>query len=45
LRILARLERRAYPTGITVRKNEFSTIDLSHDDVHREWNYVITPRQ
>ena len=45
LRVKARLDRRTYPTGIKVTKNQFSTIHIAGDDFHGEWNYVITPRQ
>ena len=45
LRVKARLDRRTYPIGIKVTKNEFSTIHIVGDDFHSEWNYVIKPRQ
>jgi hypothetical protein len=45
LRVKARIDRRAYPTGIKVKKSELAGLNISHDDFHGEWNYTIAPRQ
>ena len=44
LAIKARLDKRAYSTGIKIPKSEFKTINLQPAAFHGEWNYVIAPR-
>jgi hypothetical protein len=44
LTIKAKLDRRAYPTGIKITKAEFKTLNLQLWAFHGEWNYVIAPR-
>ncbi|PYU64014.1 MAG: hypothetical protein DMG49_27395 [Acidobacteria bacterium] len=40
-----RLDRRKYPTGRKVSKEEMKGINLQPDRFHGEWNYVIRPHQ
>ena len=44
LRVTCRLDRRKYPTGRTVTKDEMTRINLQRNTFHGEWNYVIRPR-
>jgi hypothetical protein len=44
LKVRAALDSNAYPKGIKVTDQEFATIQLTRDEFHGEWNYVITPR-
>ena len=44
LRVTCRLDRRTYPTGRKVTKDDMKGINLQRDRVHGEWNYVIRPR-
>jgi hypothetical protein len=43
LKVRARLDRRHYPTGIKVTKDEFAAIHLTQAKFHGEWNYTISP--
>jgi hypothetical protein len=45
LKVTCRLDRRKYPTGRKVSKEEMKAIDLQPDRFHGEWNYVIRPHQ
>jgi len=45
LKVICRLDRRAYPVGRKVSDEEFATINLSPSAFHGEWNYVIRPRK
>ena len=45
LTVTCRLDRRQYPTGRTVTKDELAHINLQRDRFHGEWNYVIRPRR
>ena len=44
LTVTCRLDRRRYPTGRRVTKDEMQGINLRPDRFHGEWNYVIRPR-
>lgn len=42
--VRARLDRRRYPTGKRVSKQELRALSIERDDFHGDWNYVIKPR-
>jgi len=44
LKVTCRLDRRAYPTGRKVSKEEMKGINIKPNKFHGEWNYVIKPR-
>ncbi len=44
LTVTCRLDRRKYPTGRKVTKDQLDHINLERDRFHGEWNYVIRPR-
>ena len=44
LAIKAKLDKRAYPTGIKISKGDFKTINLDPAAFHGEWNHTIVPR-
>jgi hypothetical protein len=44
LRVKAKLDRRAYQAGISIRKATMKRLRLDHDTFHGEWNYSIRPR-
>jgi hypothetical protein len=43
--VCARLDKRRYPTGKKIAKNELAAIKSEPDDWHRDWNYAIRPRK
>lgn len=43
--VRARLDRRSYPIGKKISAKEFKTINISRDEWHGDWNYVIRPRK
>jgi len=45
LTVTCRLDRRKYPTGRKVTKEEMKGINLEPDKFHGEWNYVIRPHE
>lgn len=45
LKVTCRLDRRKYPTGRKVSDQEMQQINITRDQFHGEWNYVIHPRQ
>jgi hypothetical protein len=45
LAVTCRLDRRKYPTGAVVSKEEFDAINLARNAFHGEWNYEIRPRK
>ena len=45
LTVSCRLDRRKYPTGRIVTKEEMETIRIIPRPFHGEWNYVIRPRE
>lgn len=44
LHIQAKLDRRAYPTGIKVTDAEMNDVNLFEEAFHGDWNYTIEPR-
>ena len=44
LRVRAKLDKRKYPTGITVSKAEMNRLSLHEDEFHGDWNYELRPR-
>ena len=45
LTVSCRLDRRKYPKGRKVTKEEMGSIRLSPQPFHGEWNYIIRPRR
>jgi len=45
LTVSCRLDRRKYPTGRKVTKEEMATLKIIPRSFHGEWNYIIRPRQ
>ena len=45
LTVTCRLDRRKYPTGRKITKDEMKALNLHPDKFHGEWNYVIRPHQ
>jgi hypothetical protein len=43
LKVICRLDRQKYPTGIKVTDEEFNRINLKRDTFHGDWNYIINP--
>jgi hypothetical protein len=43
LRVMADLDRRAYPTGIRVAQSAFDAINIRPAAFHGDWNYTILP--
>jgi hypothetical protein len=43
--VRARLDKRRYPTGKKIAVKEFKTINITPDEWHGDWNYVIRPRK
>ena len=43
LTVTCRLDRRKYPTGRTVTKDDMKQVNLHPNPFHGEWNYVIRP--
>jgi hypothetical protein len=43
--VRARLDRRSYPIGKKISAKEFKTINISPDEWHGDWNYIIQPRK
>jgi hypothetical protein len=44
LRVKAKLDRRAYPKGISISDATMKQLRLEHDAFHGEWNYSIKPQ-
>jgi len=44
LRVKCRLDRRRYPTGKSLSREEIKSIRLTRNDFHGDWNYTISPR-
>jgi hypothetical protein len=42
--VRAKLDRRTYPTGASVSKEDMQSLTLISDAFHGEWNYEIRPR-
>src|SRR6266496_5593510 len=45
LKVTCRLDRRKYPTGRKVSKDEMKALNPHPDTFHGEWNYIIRPHQ
>jgi hypothetical protein len=45
LKVACRLDKRRYPLGKTVTKEEYASILLVCDDFHGDWNYSIRPKR
>ena len=45
LTVTCRLDRRRYPAGRKVTKDDMKRVNLHPDTFHGEWNYVIRPHQ
>lgn len=45
LKVSCRLDRRKYPTGRKVSDEEMKQINITRDQFHGEWNYVIHPKK
>jgi hypothetical protein len=45
LKVTCRLDRRKYPTGRKVSKDEMKALNLHPETFHGEWNYIIRPHQ
>ena len=43
LKVICRLDRRKYPTGKKVSKEEMERVNLQRNQFHGDWNYVIRP--
>ena len=43
LKVYARLDENEYPRGIKVADAQLAAVNLSRDDFHGEWNYLIKP--
>jgi hypothetical protein len=44
LTVHSEIDNGSYPMGIRVSKKEFDQINITRDDFHGEWNYIIRPR-
>jgi transposase len=44
LEVYARLDERSYQRGVRVSDAQLATVNLTRDEFHPEWNYVIHPR-
>jgi len=44
LRVMAKIDERAYPTGETVTDEQMSALSLHRHDFHGDWNYELHPR-
>jgi hypothetical protein len=45
LRVKARLDKRKYPTGVSITNAEMRGLAVHSDEFHGEWNYELHPRQ
>jgi len=44
LSVRAKLDKRKYPTGVTVSNSTMKELELYPDDFHGDWNYELRPR-
>ena len=44
LTVACELDTTIYPKGIKVSDAEMATLNISGDDFHPEWNYIIAPK-
>ena len=45
LKVCCEIDANRYPKGIAVTHQEMQAVNLSRDDFHGEWNYIIAPNQ
>ena len=45
LKVYARLDETTYPKKLKITDDELAAINITRNDWHPEWNYVIAPRQ
>lgn len=45
LKVTCRLDHRKYPVGRKVSDKEMAAVNLTRQDFHGEWNYIIRPRR
>ena len=45
LRVKAKLDKRKYPTGVKITKEQMEKIAILRDEFRGEWNYEIRPRR
>lgn len=45
LTVRAKLDKRKYPKGVTIPKEEMEALSIARDDFHGDWNYEIRPRR
>ena len=45
LKVVAKLDKRKYDTGIEITDEELEAMRLIEDEFHGEWNYIIKPRK
>lgn len=44
LKVICRLDRRKYPTGLKISDEEMSQINVRRNKFHGDWNYTIKPK-
>jgi hypothetical protein len=45
LRVICKLDKRRYPVGRGISKEEMTKLKITRSDFHGEWNYTIEPRK
>jgi Rhodopirellula transposase DDE domain len=45
LKVRAKLDTNAYPSGVKVSEKQVAGIQMSPDAFHGEWNYTIHPNR
>jgi len=45
LKVYARLDETTYPKKLKITDDELAAVNITRNDWHPEWNYVIAPRQ
>lgn len=45
LKVVCRLDKRKYPTGRKVTKEEMNALNMRKNEFHGEWNYTFAPRR
>ena len=45
LRVKAKFDKRSYPTGVEITKQQMTRLALHPNDFHGEWNYELRPRR
>jgi hypothetical protein len=44
LKVSCRLDKKKYPIGKKVSKEEMNSLNLVRDEFHGDWNYSLRPR-